>query len=210
MATLLQMRDAVYRQLRDSAKTFIVPADVTAWINEAQRDLAHRLELVQASVSSTTSGNTIAFPNSNAFVRILSVRLGTDDVEWVDDDQWFSYSDDALDSTVTIARTFNNTIELYPTPDTGTAYTIRYVKEPADLSADGDISTLPAETHIKMIQHAIAQGLYKSKRPNEAQVWDAKYEKGLPANPLGINKRLPGPMVLTFEPSVWDIDGAHL
>lgn len=131
-------------------------------------------------------------------------------MKFVDDDLWWAYSDDAADPEVTLGRVFNETIELYPTPEVGTAYKIRYVKKPTALSAGGDAPAIPEELHKKLVFYATSRGKLKEGQEGMSDRYMAMYEEGLA--PLNSRSRVvPGPLTITMERGPFDtFDSAHL
>lgn len=194
--------------LEDSSGTYIADGELEDWINEAYLDIAARERLLTAETSGTTSGNSIALPDT--FVSVITLRLGTTDVQFVDDDTWWAYSDQASSPDTTLGRVFNETIELYPTPSTGTAYKIRYVKKPTALSAGADVPAIPEELHKKLVFYAVSRGKLKEGQEGMSDRYMAMYEEGL----ASLNSRsrvVPGPLFITMSGGPFDtIDSTHI
>lgn len=202
------MESQVFNVLRDTATAFFDKEEVDTWLNEAQLDLATRLELLRYEWSGTTTDNTVPLSDGTstpAVVHILSLRLGTIDVSFVDDTTWNDYSDNARDAVVTIARVFNENIELYPTPTVGTAWKLRGVQEPLALTAPQDKPMLPHQFHPKMVNYARYQALLKDGS-DRWQAYAAQYAENLPPPPLGFVKLMPEPFIFSFAPGPFDRD----
>lgn len=205
MTTMTQLRTRVRAVVRDDSGVFVTDANILAWLNEAQNDLANRLQVTKVSTTGTTSGNTIALPA--ALVEPTSLRLGTEDeVVWVDDETWNPWYDSGDDPGYYLARVFGSNVEIYPTPDTGTAYALRYIGVPTDLSADADVVSLPQELQTKMVQYAQAEALFKEGELAKADRKKQDYEIGLPPAPLGRKRVQPGNIIIGFEPNSFDSD----
>lgn len=189
--TLSTFQTRVTSAIRDSSNNIVTTTDLTAYGNEAKSDLAHRLGVLSKTLTGTTSGNTIALPADT--VRPLSLRLSDeDDVDLsLDDESFFNAYDAGSTLQSTIGRIHAGSIELYPTPTTGTAYSLRYVYEPTDMSASGDVSGLPAELDNKILNYMKAQASYKLGDATMGDRYMAMYEDGLPAHPLGRTKTKP-------------------
>lgn len=197
----------------DSAGTFESDNDITDWLNEAQRDLSHRLPLVQAETTGTWAGTSLALPAT--LTDIISFRLVDDDVQFVDNADWWTNYDDEGDPDPSIGRVFNGAIEVYPTPAAGTAYALRYYKEPADLSAGADVSTLPLELHMRMVRYAQAMAKLKEGDIGMHREYMAMYEGSgrmqLPKSDLGRARIQPGPITIQMEAGPFDrIDSRHI
>lgn len=209
--TLTQLRDEVFRYLRDTDREFVTNLDVRAWLNQAQRDLAQRLQLFEATAAGVADTNTLALPAD--FLDVQQVIIGAADapVVFVDDDEylkWAASSSAALPPQGTVARISGTNIEVYPTPSD--AWTLRYVSAPTDLSADGDESPMPTELEWKMVHFAVAQGYYKESEPGMGDRFMDMYQAGLPGALMGGGRRFPGPMQLSMEPTHWDMQGTHV
>jgi len=196
--------------IRDDG-TFVTPDDIEAWVNEAQMDLAARLGLSQKTVTGTTTGNTIALPPTPATqdqtLHVTSLRLGTeDDVEFTDDEVWNSWSDEGDEPEHTLARVWAGNIELYPTPDTGTAYELRYESLPPPVVDDDASSTLPHHLHPRLLFYARAMAFLKRNDQANSDRFLGMYLDGLPSPELGANKLIPGPLTITLEPGPFDVD----
>lgn len=206
---LTELKSRVYSQLRDHDKAFIVDDDVTDWLNEAYSDLAARLDTVEFETTGTTSGaSTLAFPTdpSPEVLRPILLRLDTEDVEFVDSDTFYAWADTGATPAHTIAYVFNSVILIHPTPASGITYIFRYTSIPAALSAGTDIPAMPTHMQTKMVRYAQAQAWYKSDEISRGDRAMSEYVQGLPPLPGGMDKILPGPFTLTFEPGPFDID----
>lgn len=148
--------------LRDSAGLLITDANIVDWSNEAQLDLQARIKILTASTTGTTSGNTIALPYN--LLEATSLRIGTTDYRFVDEDTWWSWSDAGLTPNEPIARVFADAIELYPTPATGSTYSLRFFRKPSrmivgETAAPVATSSGSAAAEIATINTAAPHGL---------------------------------------------------
>ncbi len=209
------MRSRVRAVVRDSAGTFVTDGQIDDWINEAYLDIVARERLLVAESSSTmgsagtsVANGTVDFPAD--FISPLSLRLGTDDVEFVDDVTFWNRQDDASTPVNTLGRVFNDKIELYPKPTSGTAFRLRYVRKPTALSSGSDAPAIGEEYHRKLVDYAKAQALLKEGRElGVADRYRADYERDLaPLNPR--SRMTPGPLTMRRELSVWDTEGRHI
>lgn len=139
-------------------------------------------------------------------VQVLSLRLGSDDVEFVDDATWNAYSDATGYTSHTLGRVFGSTIELYPTPSAGTSYAIRYAYVPLALAQPEDEPEIAANLQPRLVQYTLAMCKYKEGEPGEGDRYLSLYEAGLPAPPLGSLTQRPGPLSIGFAEGPFDID----
>jgi hypothetical protein len=206
--TLLQMRTKVRDVLRDSAAVDadrdIQDPEIDGWLNEAFLEIAHRTRDFRKEATGTWGATyQLAFPAD--FLYPLELRVGTDDVEFVDDQIFWDTKDDAVELAHPIGRVFGINLEVYPTPASGAAYTLRYVARPATLSADGNTPDIRQRWQVNAVRYAQAQALIALRDFDLADRYQALFEKGLP--PIRVNEQImPGP--LSWAPALgpWDAD----
>src|SRR5512134_3714890 len=143
--------------MRDTSGDFMTDTDITAWRNGAIADIASRQQRIERAVTGTTSDNSIALPPSagteTLTVDYLSLGTEGDEVVFVDDEIWQSYVDAGASPVFTLGRIYNEIIYVYPTPAANTAYTLRCTSVPAQLSAGGDLHTLPLHMERKLVEY---------------------------------------------------------
>jgi hypothetical protein len=211
--TFLEMQDRVNAHIRDSDNSFVTVAQIKGWLNDAAHDIAVRTRAIrrEATGNQAAADNTLPLPAD--FHSALALRLGGDEtVEFVDDEVWWSWSDSGEGLTPSIARVFGGNIELYPTPEDTLAYALRYVALPAEMTADADISELPAEWHPRVPNYALYQAMIKLDDANRATMFFELYDMGLPPLASGQERFNPGPITLRRQPGPFDIDSgaAHI
>jgi hypothetical protein len=196
-----ELREKVFTVIRDSARTFVTEGDVDLWIQEAIDDLSARLYLVQNSKASTTSGNSIALPSD--YLELIWLKIASDDedyVHWVDNDTWNRYQEEEAAPNRWLGRVFNNSIEVYPTPDTGTAYTLRYWAA----SPSGSLTNFNSSLRLRVVNYAKSQALYKTGDFAAADRFYDRYERNLPPPNDTSKNHPPGPINLYPIPSYFD------
>lgn len=210
VATLTTLIGRVRSVTRDASGDFVTDGDITQWINEAIVDVAARQEVVEQQIQDVTTGYVIALPPSGTseVLNIESLLLGDDgdDVVFVDTDTWQTYHDAGADPDYTLGRVFNEAIELYPAPEDGTAYALRFSYVPAPLSAGGDTHALPLHLERKLTDYASAYALYKMDDVTRGDRYMAMYENGLYPVATGRETARPGPMTLVPIAGPFDID----
>jgi len=209
-ATLTTLISRVRSVVRDASGDFVTDANITQWLNEAITDISARQEVVEDELTGTTSDNTVDLPpsGSDEVLIVKSLILGTegDDVVFVDDDVWQSYHDAGADPDYTLGKVFNETIELYPTPDSGTAYALRFTKVPAPFTTGTDVHALPLHMERKLTDYATAYACYKLDDTNRGDRYMALYEMGLFPVATGRETKRPGPMTLVPIAGPFDLD----
>lgn len=183
----------------------ITDDDITDWLNDAGVDLAWRTKCLQLEVAGEVADGTVPLPAGFQEPRFL--RLGTDDVQWTDDDQFHDWLDSGASAPRTMGRVFGAIIELYPAPATGTDYLLRYYARPADLTAADQIPDIPAVLQRKMVDFAIAQGKLVEQDQAAHDRYMGRYEMGLPIA-SATSRNMPAPWQLIPEGNVFDIDAS--
>lgn len=209
--TLTDIISRVRSVIRDSAGTFISDTEITEWANEAQLELAVRMRLLQeedTEADLTEGTNTITTPAT--FLAQSSLRIGTDDVEFVSDDVWNSWADSETTPDHTIARVFDDLIELYPTPSSGFTYKLRYQRKPAVLINGSDTPEIPEHLHIKLLHYCRYNALLAMGELQQANTYIGLYEQGVGRKGLPDRKWMttPGQMVVARGPFDTD-DASH-
>lgn len=176
-----ELREKVFTVVRDSSRNFVTEADVDLWLGEGMDDLSSRLHLSQNTKTdsdSAISGNTIAIPTDFVDLIWLKVdRSGSDNdyVLPVDEELFNYYEESGADLSVTIARSFDGSFELYPTPS-GTDYTLRYWS-----STSTDLTAFTGTLRTRMVNYARAHAKYKEGEFTAGDRYLELYERGLPA-----------------------------
>jgi hypothetical protein len=200
--------------VRDEGASFIDDDDLGNWINEAYKDIASRLEILQREEAWHISGATPAdrqnLPMPTAAgvgtYAITSLRLGLVDVQFVSDDVFNDWQDATSSPPTTIARVFNGQIELYPIPDDAQEYVLRFVYVPADLVQPNDLHVLPVQLERKLVEYAVSQANMKDGDYASADRWFLKYEQGLPQVTRGRETQMPGTMSFQPAPTYFEED----
>lgn len=213
MADLTELISRVRNSIEDSDGGYISDGEITDYLNEAYLDITARQGFLQTTLSTTmgaagtsVANGTIDLPTD--FIALHNLRLGTETrTRLVDDDEFYLNYDEDTVPTETLYRIFNDKIELYPRPASGTAVVLRYSKKPTALSAGADVPAIPETEHKRMVRYAQAHAYRKEEREGLSDRALAEYEEGLPA----LNSRarmLPGPFTLTMPPGPFDVVSA--
>jgi hypothetical protein len=193
--------------LRDSGGTYIDDDDIGTWINEAHKDIAARLEVMQRTEEGTTTG-TIPMPTTDGTftVVILSLRIGITDIQFVSDAVFNSWADATSSPPTTLGRVWEDQIELYPTTTDAADYVLKVAFIPADLVNSEDVHVLPVQLERKLVEYAVAQANMKDSDYAASDRWFLKYEQGLPQISLGKTAQTPGTMSFQPAPTYWELD----
>jgi hypothetical protein len=199
--------------LRDDGPNALVDDDMLlSFFNEAQDDLALRLEMDEQTKTGTTSGATLTLPpaaTDDPLAELISLDLGAaadDHVEIVSIDDWNYANDNGISRSHTIAYIYDGVLTMYPTPTTGTAYSLRYRGLPPHMVSTSDDWQLPRWTERKAIAYARYQASLVEDRPGIADRYLGEYEQDLPSVPLGRAAKFPGPLRVTIAAGPFDRD----
>ena len=207
MTTAQALIDRARSYGRDDGGGFIDDTDYITWLNEAALDLGARLQLFEQETSTTTSGNSLSLPTSPELVEMTSLLLGTTNyVRFVSSEEWDANTNGSTTPTNTLARIFDEHIEFYPTPTTGTAAKLRYKMLPTRLVNGEDLVALPSHLERKMVEYAASRARYKDGDFDGGNNWNILYEKGLPADSTGREKFFTQPLSLQRSPNIFDAD----
>jgi len=198
------IRTAILDVCRDSVQQVITNTRMDLWINEAQLDVASRTRIIQEEVSTVTVATTIALPED--LIEATRLRFGTDDAEFVDDDVWWSWSDSGARPKHTLARVWENAIEVYPIPTIGTAYRLRYARRPVVLTAPSQVPEIPVEQHPRLVNFGRAEGLLMLARYEDSLTYRTLYERDLPDPGTSRARIQPGPLTISVDPGPFDLD----
>lgn len=195
------MQSRVYAVIRDSAKGFVLASEVQEWLNEGNLELAKRLRVLRKTTTGSTDG-TAFIPVPADFLEALTLDIGGGKAEFVRDPSFDARVSIGGTPSIRAARVFGNNIEVFPAPPGATAYTLRHLKTPAAMSADGNTSELPESLHVKVVNYARAHAKYKEGDFDAGDRYMAMYEQGLPPAGAEVLPRVPGqaPADTTSQP----------
>ena len=192
---------------RDDGGGFIDDVDYMNWLNEAALDLGARLQLFEQEISTTTAGNTLSLPTTPELVEMTSLLLGTTNyVRFVSSEEWDANNKAVTTPTDTLARVFDEHIELYPTPATGTVALLRYKMLPPRLVNGEDTVALPSHLERKMVEFSCSRARYKDGDFDGGNNWNLLYEQGLPGISDGREKFFTQPLSLQRATNIFDAD----
>jgi hypothetical protein len=215
--TLGQLMDRVRKVLRDDDDEFIGNAEIAYWLNEGQMEIARRTDLLRVEFTTFFDANgRVTLPDD--FLRLLDLRSslanrdGSYDVALVDDSAFFTWKDSASTPSQVIARMFGGYIQTYPVQPNTAQLTIAYVKRPQDMSGLDDYPEIPADYQVQLLRYAQAQGKLKEREMDAYQAYMQQFLEALPPPAPPIERLLPMPMSMSFEPNAFDLepDSSHL
>ena len=235
MRTLQELITEVYAVLRDERREFVTEPMVTAWLNEAQRDLASRIpDLVTDEKTGTVgedattyyasdgitdhAADKILVPSDLTMVKTLRIAEAT--CRFVDDEVFDSYLESV--DTVPVAiicrifgvqvytvahalQGYERFIEPY-SDQTSNDYIMRYIRRPVELVDPNDVCEVPDFLETKMVNYARSHAKGQQGEDSQRDYYMALYTENLPSPPRGTSVTRPGPLTLAYEGGPFDYE----
>lgn len=154
---------------------------VKTWLNEGQRRavIESEMRVAQETYSLSTSAETASYELPANYARLidffnsetheLMTPLAIREFDNLSKSSGQSYCYTVIGRNVT----------LYPTPNGIYPLTLRYWRLPADMVNDTDEPEIQAQYHELPIAWAMAKAYDRENDYQSAQVWEAKWEKGI-------------------------------
>lgn len=163
--TVLQIKNRVKRTFGDTANVQVLDSDIIDWINASMRDLIqlNQLGRVKATTASVAKQSDYTLPVG--ITGLLGVKYKGEKLQFLstaEADQVILDRDDPTSypsGTPYYYWVYNDTLTLYPAPDTSNAtyITLYYTIFPGIVAADSDVPGVPAEYHNRIIDYCLAQ-----------------------------------------------------
>lgn len=161
------------------------------FINAAYREVHSQmrwpfLETINTGLS-TVAGTASYTPPMTDWRNVDAIRLtwATDPtqnapIEYLSPQDLFDkQARDQTPATPIYWTMYASQIWFYPIPDQVYQATIYYIKEPVDLSADGDIPLIPVAYHDVLVAGAITRIAFRQRDWIGLELWTSKYADGL-------------------------------
>lgn len=159
--TVAEIAIRVKRQFGDEVGSQITNDDVIRWINDAQRDIAIKNNLLQVKATNDILTGQSDYPVPENILDFHSIKYNGTVLTGLS----IQEADDFTDSTTVATGTpthywhFASTLTLYPTPDTNinSGLKLFYYRQPTAVVNVEDIPELPAQYHNRLVDYCIAQ-----------------------------------------------------
>lgn len=188
--TLSDIRTKVQQRIKDTGYS---TSEITNYINDTQRDVfnEYRLPQMEATQTYTLTAGVSDITNGSGlptnFVQAVDLYLTSSGVEslleyrdYQDIDQIYPDPDDTTVNPSAIPRfwyKFGSTIHVAPAPVSAYTLTMRYIKEPTELSADADVPEIPSEFQEILVAGATFRILQIKDNYDQASIWQNKYDE---------------------------------
>jgi hypothetical protein len=175
----------VKRQFGDEAGVQVTDADIIRWVNDAQREIAVKNNLLQVRATTAVSPgvNEIAAPtdiltlHAVRFQGIKLIPLSQQEADQFD----LGAVPTTSRSTPTHFWRWANTITLYPAPNITDPddITLFYTRIPVEITATNQTPELPAQYHNRIVEYAIAQAAELDENLQQYQLKMGQFESGV-------------------------------
>jgi hypothetical protein len=175
----------VRRTFGDDAGILITDADILRWINDAQREIAVKANLLQVRATTAVAPgvNEVAVPAN--ILRLHSVKFQNVKLIALSQNEADQFDLGAVPTTSRATPThywlFANTLTLYPAPNTTDPDDLKmyYTRTPVEVTALGDTPELPVEYHNRIVEYCAAQAAEMDNDNGRYQLKMGQFEAGV-------------------------------
>lgn len=179
--------ESVRTRVKDSSYS---STDIRQFLNDTQNDLANEFELPffeDSDASVMTMDDALLYGSDPAPVRMqkpISVTMTASDKEqplvYVDYRELDIRVPDWEAESSNVPRyytVFDNEIYVYPRPDDGYDFTLRYLKRPTELTGDSSVPEIPEEFAELLVLGACDRVWQTKDRFDKAAIYENKYRR---------------------------------
>jgi hypothetical protein len=212
--TLTELRARVRAVLRDDDAHFIADEDINAWLNEGQDDVAARTKYLQKTITQVdvqfTADSELALPADFLSVVLLELPgYGYREAKFLDQHEFSRWFNGVAYPPETYFSIRGDKLRLVPKAGVATEFILTYARKPVALAADGTECDLPTTLERRIVNFAISHGKLMSEELQSAQHYMDLYERGLPPPQDDADRKVQGPISMTYEPNHFDNVGVH-
>jgi hypothetical protein len=159
-------------------------ARTKVWLNQAQSRIARHVEIRELYTTSsyTTVAGTATYTLPTDFVRATGLQNTSQQyrLTYVDDPNLLREDNLLYQRGSPTSFSFSESgLLLSPIPGSVESLLLTYYKRPADLSADGDTSVLPADYHDLMVSWTLSRAYRSEDDAQMSQFYQAEYQRDL-------------------------------
>jgi len=172
----------------------IQPSMVSHYVNQAQRDVANRIQQVEferLAVSSTSSGDDKLFIPTDC-ERVLNLSLDTGFGQRVLDQRnvWDidAQSSGTQTGTPNYYVSYATWLQLYPSPNSTLSLLMRYVARLSDMTTYSAIPSVDTRYHQAVLHGTVAMLAQRKGDEVQAQFARSLYERELQAQPSALEQ----------------------
>jgi len=176
----------VRSRLDEDTEGYWTDTMITRWLNEGNRDVAYRMENLEATETSNIVANQHNYSLPSDYLKIKRVTADSHPLSYIDFPRLNAYESKGTASTATTGNPevyylWNDEINLYPTPSAGVTngLVISYYKSPATLADGADTPDNPEQLHYLLVLYACEVGLRRDTLDAAADRYLRRYMEGL-------------------------------
>lgn len=133
-------------------------AQLMQWINDGMREIASDNQLLQKSATQTVTPGTNKYPIPTDILKFHSAIYDGNDLRFVDLEtaktEGFLTNSSGTPTTTWV---WAGNLVLWPTPDAAKSLELIYTRNPAEVTAVGDVPEVPSSYHIRLVDYCLAQ-----------------------------------------------------
>jgi hypothetical protein len=155
----------VKKQYGDEAGLIITDADIIRWVNDAQLEIASRVDVLQGSATASALASVADYTFPVTYLRIHSIKWRGKrlrELNLQQAEELIPEKDNT--STYPVGEpqyywVWGNVFTLYPMPQLTEAAALRvfYIRTPVAVTAVGDTPELPVKYHPRIVEYCMAQ-----------------------------------------------------
>jgi hypothetical protein len=176
------MISKVQKLFGDTSEVEVSRADIRGWLNEGQIDIARKTECLKKHAQTDTLTSTGSYDLPDDFIKISRVTLNNYVLSMTSFPEMDNYDKDR-DVSTPVGQAYKfyvwgRTITVYPYPSVGATdnLDIWYIKRPADMDEDTDISELPSYLHEDVVRYALIRAKEVDEEFEQASRIQADYD----------------------------------
>jgi hypothetical protein len=205
MTTIAELIDRALTPMRDPDQDFFEDTEMLAYVNEATRDLAARLKLLEKEEAASITGDLIALPDDCLQARWVRADEDDSQVVFLDESTFFAYRSGTEGTPdAPIATNYADRILTSPALE-GTWY-LGYYALPPVAASTGEAFPLVALYEDKVVHFARSRCYGRLGDRDMARDEMGLYESGLPGMDRAFQRNRPGLMTISRQGNAFDSD----
>lgn len=201
----------VRKQFGDESGTLITDADIIRWVNDAQLEIATKVDVLQGSATAATIASTSDYTFPTTYLRIHSIKWNgrrLREINLQQAEELVPSKDNAATYPVGEPQYYwvwGNVFTLYPAPSASVAQGLRvfYIKQPTVVTAVGDTPELPVKYHARIVEYCMAQAA-------ELDENDSRYANKINQFNQNVQNEAGRDRTTQYYPFITDIDSGEV
>lgn len=172
--TVADVGAMVKRMFGDESGVQLVDNDILVWTNQAQQEIANSTKVLKAKATTAVMANTATYSLANVSPTILQIesllldgrRVGNMSVAQAEES--ISQADPLMTETGIPSFWYEwaGEITFWPVPEQNYTMTIRYTANPATLTANSDVLSIPDDYFTDVVNFVLKQAYEMDENEN--------------------------------------------